>query len=63
MDILNNLEGEGKSKQEEQMLEKEGAIGCLVLFDRNVDFVTPMMTQFTYAGFIDETFGIRNSNR
>jgi len=34
----------------------------LILIDRNVDLVTPMCTQLTYEGLIDEYFGIFNSN-
>ncbi|GAB5354253.1 hypothetical protein AAMO2058_000103700 [Amorphochlora amoebiformis] len=33
---------------------------CVVL-DRSVDLVSPMMTQMTYEGVIDELIGIRNS--
>jgi len=31
------------------------------LIDRTVDMITPMMTQLTYEGLIDEIFGIKNS--
>jgi hypothetical protein len=33
----------------------------IVLIDREVDMITPLLTQFTYEGLIDELFGI-NSN-
>lgn len=36
-------------------------IDCLILIDRTVDMITPMMTQLTYEGLIDEIFGIKNS--
>ena len=32
----------------------------LVLLDRNVDMITPLMFQRTYEGLIDEVYGIRN---
>ena len=35
-------------------------IDHLILIDRDVDMVTPMCTQLTYEGLIDETFGINN---
>ncbi len=33
-------------------------IDTLIILDRDVDFVTPMMTQLTYEGLIDEFFRI-----
>ena len=35
-------------------------IDAMYVFDRSVDFVTPLMTQLTYEGLIDEMFGLRN---
>jgi len=37
-------------------------IGNLVIIDREVDMVTPMMTQLSFEGAIDEVFGISNSS-
>lgn len=36
-------------------------IDTLVIIDRDVDLVTPMLSMLTYEGFIDEVFGIKNS--
>jgi hypothetical protein len=36
-------------------------IDSLIILDRDVDLVTPMMTQMTYEGLIDEIFGISNT--
>ena len=36
-------------------------IDNLFILDRTVDMLTPMLTQLTYEGLIDETFGINNS--
>ncbi|EGC32075.1 hypothetical protein DICPUDRAFT_155993 [Dictyostelium purpureum] len=36
-------------------------IDSLILLDREVDTITPMCTQLTYEGLIDETFGINNN--
>lgn len=32
----------------------------LLLLDRNVDLLTPLATQLTYEGLIDEVYGINN---
>lgn len=58
LDILRNFELESKARHEEGA---QGDIGALVILDRSVDYVTPLLTQSTYAGFMDETFGIKNS--
>ncbi|XP_053557731.1 vacuolar protein sorting-associated protein 33A [Bombina bombina] len=34
----------------------------LLLLDRNVDLLTPLATQLTYEGLIDEVYGIHNSH-
>ncbi|XP_041058691.1 vacuolar protein sorting-associated protein 33A isoform X1 [Carcharodon carcharias] len=34
----------------------------LLLLDRNVDLLTPLATQLTYEGLIDEIYGIQNTN-
>jgi hypothetical protein len=39
-----------------------GRIGRLFLIDREVDLVTPMMTQITFEGLIDEVTGIRHGS-
>ena len=38
----------------------EGAIDTLLLLDREVDPITPLMTQLTYEGLVDELLGISN---
>ncbi|XP_052828009.1 vacuolar protein sorting-associated protein 33B [Octopus bimaculoides] len=35
-------------------------IGKLFIIDRDVDFVTPLSSQLTYEGILDETFGIQS---
>ena len=44
--------------QEPQITPK---IDNLILIDRTCDLITPMMTQLTYEGLIDEIFGIKYS--
>ncbi|KAL8937120.1 MAG: hypothetical protein Q9216_004591, partial [Gyalolechia sp. 2 TL-2023] len=36
-------------------------IESLIIIDREVDMVTPLLTQLTYEGLIDEMFGIKNN--
>ncbi|GLC59251.1 hypothetical protein PLESTB_001466600 [Pleodorina starrii] len=39
-----------------------GRIDRLILLDREVDLITPMMTQITFEGLIDEITGIRHGS-
>jgi hypothetical protein len=41
-------------------LTPSSVLGELIIIDREVDFVTPLMTQLTYEGLIDETIGIQH---
>lgn len=38
-----------------------GQIDSMIILDRQVDMVTPLCTQLTYEGLIDETIGIKNA--
>ena len=38
-------------------------IDSLVLIDRNVDLLTPLLSQLTYEGLIDERMTIENSKK
>lgn len=46
--------------QASELPRPAGRLGPVVVFDRAVDFVTPLLTQMTYEGLIDEILGIRN---
>lgn len=37
-----------------------GTIDSMIVLDRQVDMVTPLCTQLTYEGLVDEVIGIRN---
>ncbi|KAJ3572215.1 hypothetical protein NP233_g3232 [Leucocoprinus birnbaumii] len=37
-------------------------IDSLIVLDRRVDMITPLLTQLTYEGLIDELIGLRNSH-
>lgn len=50
--------GGGSSSSASSM---SGEIDSLLLIDRSCDLVTPLLTQLTYEGLIDELFGIKNS--
>jgi hypothetical protein len=46
---------------------KEGAslsvaIDSLVIIDRSCDLVSPLCTQLTYSGLVDEYYGIKDGN-
>lgn len=35
-------------------------VDSLIILDRRVDMITPLLTQLTYEGLIDEMIGIKN---
>ena len=41
-------------------LEVSNQVDSLIVIDRSVDWVTPMCTQLTYEGMLDEFVGISN---
>ncbi|GFZ50066.1 hypothetical protein JCM24511_07819 [Saitozyma sp. JCM 24511] len=43
-------------------IEPSEHLDGLIIIDRSVDWVTPMCTQLTYEGMLDEYIGIRNSH-
>ena len=47
-----------KEKEKENNLKHDNEILALVAFDRSVDFITLMTTNYTTEGMIDEKFGI-----
>lgn len=51
-----DYEGAGKNG-----LSPSTTIESVILIDREVDFVTPLLTQLTYEGLVDEFFGIENN--
>ncbi|XP_062574358.1 vacuolar protein sorting-associated protein 33B-like isoform X2 [Saccostrea cucullata] len=54
-DLMNFLMKRSSSDQDFSRHE----IGTLILIDRDVDYVTPLCSQLTYEGLLDETFGIK----
>ena len=41
-------------------IEPSDQVDALIILDRSVDWVTPMCTQLTYEGMLDEYVGIKN---
>eukprot|EP00826_Nyctotherus_ovalis_P053979 TRINITY_DN7048_c0_g5_i4.p1 TRINITY_DN7048_c0_g5~~TRINITY_DN7048_c0_g5_i4.p1 ORF type:complete len:567 (+),score=191.38 TRINITY_DN7048_c0_g5_i4:1105-2805(+) len=59
--VLDALQGKDKeSKQEKTDESQYSEIDVLVLVDRTVDLFTPLLTQMTYEGVIDEFFNIKS---
>ncbi|TEB38635.1 ATP binding protein [Coprinellus micaceus] len=46
----------------EAPLSSAANVDSLIILDRKVDLITPLLTQLTYEGLIDELIGIRNSH-
>ncbi|OAA54735.1 vacuolar sorting protein [Niveomyces insectorum RCEF 264] len=55
------LAGEDAGEASKLGLSPSSTIECAIIIDRDVDLVTPLLTQLTYEGLIDELFGIQNS--
>lgn len=55
------LAGEDATETDKVGLTPSTTIESVVIIDREVDLVTPLLTQLTYEGLIDEVFGIQNS--
>lgn len=55
------LAGEGSSDSDPSRLTPSLTNESVIIIDREVDFVTPLLTQLTYEGLIDELFGIHNN--
>ncbi len=54
--IYDSMEGKTKSSGKEGEATE---IDALIMIDRTVDLFTPLMTQMTYEGVIDELYGIK----
>ncbi|KAK3328896.1 vacuolar protein sorting 33A-like protein [Apodospora peruviana] len=55
------LAGEDANETDKIGLTPSTTTESVILIDREVDFVTPLLTQLTYEGLIDEVFGIQNN--
>ncbi|XP_018568521.1 vacuolar protein sorting-associated protein 33A [Anoplophora glabripennis] len=59
-DLVVRLQRE-KNNMEEPKSNQQSCIDQIILIDRSVDLITPLATQLTYEGLIDEIFGINCS--
>ncbi|KAI0187453.1 vacuolar protein sorting 33A-like protein [Xylaria flabelliformis] len=55
------LAGEATDEANKAGLAPSNFLESVVIIDREVDFVTPLLTQLTYEGLIDEVWGIQNN--
>lgn len=55
------LAGEDSSDINKTTLTPSSTNESVIIIDREVDFVTPLLTQLTYEGLIDEIFQIQNN--
>jgi lysine-specific histone demethylase 1 len=55
------LAGEDANEAGKIGLTPSTTMESVIIIDREVDFVTPLLTQLTYEGLIDEMFGIQNN--
>lgn len=53
--------GQNESTSSALGLTPSSSIESLIVLDREVDFATPLLTQLTYEGLLDEVFRIQNS--
>jgi vacuolar protein sorting-associated protein 33A len=55
------LAGEDASETNKTGLSPSTTNESVIIIDREVDFVTPLLTQLTYEGLVDEMFEIQNN--
>ena len=59
--VFDILKNEEKNCGNELKLDEVNTeIESLIILDRKIDLVTPLITQSTYAGLVDEIFGIKH---
>ncbi|KAF8167419.1 Sec1-like protein [Crassisporium funariophilum] len=46
----------------DSLLSSSSKLDSLIILDRRVDMITPLLTQLTYEGLVDELIGIKNSH-
>ncbi|CAG9860694.1 unnamed protein product [Phyllotreta striolata] len=59
-DLVVRLQRE-KNCSDDMKNNQQSCIDQMILIDRSVDLITPLATQLTYEGLIDEIFGLNNS--
>ena len=51
-----------KHEMQAEEPKTQSQIDTMIIFDRQVDLISPLITQLTYEGLIDEFFGNKNSS-
>ena len=62
-DLLARQNTQRASFDRESLLDASDTFDSLIVIDRRVDMITPLLTQLTYEGIIDEIVHIRNCKR
>lgn len=58
--LVNRLRRENDSSKDDKT-HVNSNIDQMILIDRTIDFISPLVTQLTYEGLIDEIYGINNA--
>ncbi|KAI0304598.1 Sec1-like protein, partial [Russula brevipes] len=61
-DLLARQATQRANVDRESLLDVSDTFDSLIVIDRRVDMITPLLTQLTYEGLIDEVIHIRNSH-
>jgi len=59
-DLLTRQSTQRASVDRENLLDVSDTFDALIVIDRRVDMITPLLTQLTYEGLIDEVVHITN---
>jgi Sec1 family protein len=59
-DLLTHQTTQRASVDQEGLLDISDTFDSLIVIDRRVDMITPLLTQLTYEGLIDEIIHIKN---
>ena len=59
-DLLTRQTTQRASVDQEGLLDFSDTFDSLIVIDRRVDMITPLLTQLTYEGLIDEIIHIKN---
>ena len=58
--LTRNLPHSFEGATPDTLLSPSADIDSLIIIDRRVDMITPLLTQLTYEGLIDELIGIKS---
>ncbi|BGP14406.1 hypothetical protein JCM10213_004530 [Rhodosporidiobolus nylandii] len=62
VDLLKQMREEVPSSAPSSIPLANGTIDSMIVIDRQADLVSPLCTQLTYEGLVDEVVGIKNSH-